>query len=149
MTETIDAKEFQQRMLGGSDEFKTIVLEADGLELEGVEMHVVGKGQLSRTVEALPDEILEADTYEVDEDITAEEAEEIAAEEGSAKVTESMYNAFEELCTESLKHKDLTNVQMGLIVEEFAFELVFELGSEILTYSLENSGAVTGFREQQ
>lgn len=148
MAQSVDPTEFHDRVISGSDRYKTITLSAqDGAELEDVEMHPVSKAELTRAIEAMPQEVFEGIDAE-DEDITAEEAEELAAQQGEAQVTEDMYEAFERLCTQSLKHEGLSKTQMELIVEEFSFEVVFELGSEILNFSLEESGVVRDFRVQ-
>lgn len=149
MAEALDASEFQKRVLEGTSGSKQITLEGpNGGELEGVEMSPVSKATLTGAIEAMPDDVFDAVEDEDVEDLSAEEAEEIAQEQGGGTVTEDMYRAFEDLCKASLSHDGLTDVQMGLVVDEFAFEMVFELGADILTFSLENSGQVTGFREQ-
>lgn len=148
MAESLEPTTFHDRVLEGEDEYKTITLEAhDGGELDNVEMHVVSKGEITQAIEQMPNEVFDAVDADA-EDLSAEEAEEIAQEQGGAQVTEGMFDAFESLCEQSLSHSGLSNVQMELIIEEFAFEMVFELGSEVLTFSLENSGSIEGFREQ-
>lgn len=148
MSESVDPQEFQDRVIEGTDGYRAITLSAqDGSELENVEMHPTSKGTLTQAIEAMPDSVFEA-VEDAEEDMSAEEAEELAQQKGGAQVTEDMYWAFEKLCKESLEHEGLSETQMGLIVDEFAFGVIFELGSEILTYSLEESGSVRDFREQ-
>lgn len=148
MTESIDPSDFHDRVIDGPAGFKTVALGSnDGAELENVEMHPVSKGQLSEAIEAMPSDVFDGVDTD-DEDISAEEAEEIAKQQGGSQVTRDMYEAFEELCKNSLEHAGLSNTQIGLIIDEFAFDIVFEIGSEILTYSIENSGNVTDFRVQ-
>jgi len=148
MSESVDPQEFHDRVIEGTDGFRVITLSAqDNSELENVQMHPVSKGTLTRAIEAMPDSVFEA-VEDADEDMSPEEAEEIASQNGGAQVTEEMYWAFDKLCVESLKHEGLSETQMELIIDEFAFGVVFELGSEILTYSLEESGTVRDFREQ-
>lgn len=148
MAESVKPSEFHDRVIQGTDRHKSITLTAlDGAELEDVELHVVSKAQLTRAIEAMPDEVFEGIDDE-DEDLSAEEAEELAEQQGGGAVTEDMYRAFEQLCLQSLKHEGLSEIQMELIIEEFAFEVIFELGSEILTFSLEESGNVRDFRVQ-
>lgn len=148
MSDAVDPQEFHDRVIEGTDGFRTITLSAqDGAELENVEMHPVSKGTLTQAIEAMPDSVFEA-VEDADEDMSAEEAEELAQQQGGAQVTEDMYWAFEKLCEESLEHEGLSKTQMELIIGEFAFDVVFELGSEVLTFSIEESGNVRDFREQ-
>lgn len=147
MSEAVDAHEFHDRMVSGTDHYKTIVLEGhDGSELEGVEMHVVSKRTLTEAIDAMPESVFEA-VEDVDEDIDPEEAEEMAQDAGGAQVSAEMYDAFEKLCKESFAHPNLSDLQMDQLVEEYDFNTHFELGSEVLTFSIENSGSITGFRE--
>lgn len=148
MTESVDPGTFHDDVIQGVDKYKTITLTSESdRELEGVEMHIVSKAELTRAVEAMPDDVFDGIDSE-EEDLTPEEAEELAEEQSGAHVTEDMYDAFEKLCKASLQHEGLSETQMGLIIDEFAFDIVFELGSEILNHSIENSGNVKDFRVQ-
>lgn len=148
MSESVNPQEFHDRVIEGADSHRLITLSAqDGAELENVQMHPVPKHVLTQAIEAMPDSVFEA-VEDQGEDISPEEAEELAEQQGGAQVTEEMYWAFENLCKQSLLHEGLSETQMELVIGEFAFDIIFELGSEILTYSIEESGNVKDFREQ-
>lgn len=149
MAEEVDAQEWYQRTIKGSGASKDVTLERkDGRQLPAFEMHTVEKQDLAFAINAMPDELFEA--VEDEEDVTAEEAEEMAREanEGGANVSPEMVDAFEYLCQESLTHEEFSGVQMQKIIDEFGFEMLFELGSEIMTYSLEEAGDVQAFHVQ-
>lgn len=149
MAEEVDAQEWYQRTIKGSGASKDVTLERqDGRQLPAFEMHTVEKQDLAFAINAMPDELFEA--VEDEEDVSAEEAEEMAREanEGGANVSPEMVDAFEYLCQESLAHEEFSGVQMQKIIDEFGFEMLFELGSEIMTYSLEEAGDVQAFHVQ-
>ena len=150
MAQKEEAEEFYERVLGGSDYSKTITLEHNsGAELEDVQMTAVSKGEIGDAVGDMPDEMFEAAE---DEDVSAEEAQELAEEQasggGASAINKEVVEGFEELCNKSLKHPSLSPSQMEQIVAELNFQTLFELGSEILSVSIEESGDVQGFREQ-
>lgn len=139
------AVEFYDRLTKGKDYSKSVTLEhSSGAELEGVEVHPVSKQTLASVIERLPDEMFEAvEKYE-----DADEAEEMMAEEGGAglsAVTASTVSAFEDLVSESLVHPDLTNTQIEDIVSELSFEVLFDLGTEVIDISFERGGDVKDF----
>jgi len=63
-------------------------------------------------------------------------------------VTEGTVSAFEDLLNESLEHEELTTTQMRAIVNELSFEMLFELGSECINMSVEETGEIRDFHEQ-
>jgi len=149
MAEEIDAQEWYERTIKGSGASKDVQLgRKDGRELDGFEMHAVEKQDLAFAINAMPDELFEA--VEDEENVSAEEAEEMAqeAQEGGANVNPEMVDAFEYLCQESLAHEKFSGVQMQKIIDQFGFEMLFEIGSEIMTYSLEEAGDVQDFHVQ-
>ncbi len=142
------ALDFYKRLTEGTEQYKTIELEHEtGATLSDVKMYAIDKQTLAGVIERLPDEMFEA--VEGAED--AESAEEELEEEGGdlAAVTEETVDAFEDLVSESLKHDDLTPAQMRKIAEELNFETLFELGTEIINMSVEDTGDIRGFREQE
>ena len=149
MSEKVDAQEWYERTIKGSGASKDVQLgRKDGRELDGFEMHAVEKQDLAFAINAMPDELFEA--VEDEENVSAEEAEEMAqeAQEGGANVNPEMVDAFEYLCQESLAHEKFSGVQMQKIIDQFGFEMLFEIGSEIMTYSLEEAGDVQDFHVQ-
>lgn len=148
MTEEVDPEEFYDRTIKGSGQYKEIELERqDGALLSGVELHVVSKEDLAEAISSMPEDLFQA--VEDEEDLDPEEAEQMAREAGgTTQVSPEMVEAFENLCVESLHHDALARTQMRDIVEDFGFEMLFELGSEVLTYSLENGGSVQSFHER-
>jgi len=142
------ALDFYKRLTQGTEQYKTIELEhSSGATLEGVKMYAIDKQTLAGVIERLPNEMFDA--VEGAED--AEDAEEDLEEEGGdlAAVTEDTVDAFEDLISESLDHDELTPAQVGHIAEELDFETLFELGTEIINMSVEDTGDIRGFREQE
>jgi hypothetical protein len=144
MQET-DAVNFYQRVVEGKKQSRSIDLEhADGYVLADVQMHPVDKKKLGEVIEQLPESIFEA-AEEADGDI--EQAEEEVDGDMSA-VTEGTVAAFEDLLHDSLQHEELTTTQMRAIVNELSFEMLFELGSECINMSVEETGEIRDFHEQ-
>lgn len=148
MAEELDPQEFYERTIKGSGDTQTITLErGDGGQLTGVEMATVDKQDLAFAINSMPEELFEA--VDDEEDISPEEAEEMAREAGgSTQVSPEMVDAFEYLCQESLSHEEFSGVQIQKMIDQFGFEMLFELGSEIMTFSLENAGDVRDFHAQ-
>jgi len=148
MPQENDAIAFYDRIVKGQDDKDTITLEhSSGDNLEGVIMKPVSKRVLASVIQRLPEEMFDA----VEETDDYDEAEEELEEQGmsASAVTEATVAAFEDLCTESLSHPDLTNTQMGQIVEALGFEMLFSLGAEIIEISFEKSGDIKDFHAQQ
>jgi hypothetical protein len=142
-----EALDFYQRITEGTNRTKTISLEhSSGAVLENVKMQPVDKTRLAGIIEKLPEEMFES--VEGAEDV--EEAEEQLEEAGGSMsaVTEETVEAFEQLVSDSLRHPSLTAPQMTQIVEELNFEMLFELGTEIINMSVEETGSIRSFREQ-
>lgn len=141
------ALDFYERVTQGKNRSKTITLEhKSGANLEGVKMHVIDKTDLAGVIEKLPEDMFNA--VEGAED--AEDAEEQLEERGGSvsAVNEETVEAFEKLCKKSLTHPELTKPQLDHIVEELSFETLFELGTEIINLSVEETGSIRGFQEQ-
>lgn len=141
------ANDFYERIVNGTDHKRVITLEhGTGDNLEDVEMHPVDKGTLADVIQSLPEDMFGA----VEEADDPEEAEEMLEEEGMsiASMSSDTVEAFENLVKESLRHPDLTGVQMGHIIDELDFGMLFELGGEIIDMSFAEGGAIKDFREQ-
>lgn len=141
------ALEFYERLTEGTDYYKTISLEhKSGATLEDVRLYAVDKQTLAGIIERLPDSMFEA----VEGADDADEAEEELEEKGGdlSAVTESTVDAFEDLIHESIDHQQLTNTQLRHIVSELDFETLFELGTEVINMSVEDTGDIRGFQEQ-
>lgn len=148
MTQQSDAVSFYDRIVQGQDATDKITLEhSSGEKLEDVKMEPVSKRVLASVIQRLPDEMFEA----AEENDSYEEAEEDLEEEGmgTSAVTEETVAAFEDLCSESLSHDELTSVQMKKVVEALDFEMLFGIGSEIIEISFAESGDIKDFQEQQ
>jgi hypothetical protein len=141
-----NAISFYERVTQGKEQYKTITLEHhQGATLSDVKMYAIGKRELAGVIERLPDEMLEQ-AEEANGDVDEEELE---GEGDLGAITEETVDAFEDLASLSLSHDDLTDVQMKHIVKELDFETLFELGSEIINMSVEDTGDIRGFREQE
>lgn len=142
-----DALDFYKNITQGTKRYEEISLtDSTGRTLAGVRMSIVDKKTLAEVIEKLPDEMFDA----VEETDDPEEAEQRLEEEGGSlnAVTGDTVDAFETLCKESLAHPELTPPQMESIVEELNFEVLFELGTEIINKSSEQTGAVRSFQKQ-
>ncbi len=142
-----DALDFYKRITEGTKGYETITLEhSSGSALDGVEMHPVDKKRLAGVISELPEDMFDA----VDEAEDPESAEEQLEENGGSlnAVNEDTIDAFERLCGDSLRHPELTSTQMSTIISELNFEVLFELGTEIINMSSEETGSVQGFRKQ-
>jgi len=142
-----DALDFYKRITEGTQGYEKISIEhKSGAVLEGVEMHPVDKKELAGVISELPDEMFDA----VDDAADAEEAEEQLEESGTSlnAVNEDTITAFEKICARSLKHEHYTNTQIKTIVSELDFGVLFELGTEIINMSSEDTGAIRGFQKQ-
>ena len=145
MTEKkIDATEFYHKVVQGTEYYEEITLShSEGWELEGVEMHIVDKEALMDFIAALPEEMLE----EVEEAEGLDEEEATAEELGSITqgVNAETIRAFEDICKESLEHPELLDEEMHGIIDNLSFEVLFELGTEIVNMSFERDGDVKDF----
>lgn len=142
-----EALDFYERVTQGTEQYKTISLEhKSGATLSGCKIYAVDKQSLAGIIERLPDDMFDA--VEGAED--ADEAEEQLEEEGGdlSAVTEETVQAFEDLISASLDHDSLTNSQINTLAEELDFETLFELGTEIINMSVEDTGSIRGFQEQ-
>jgi rRNA maturation endonuclease Nob1 len=142
-----DAIDFFKRVTEGTKQHREIDLTHEsGSTLTGVKMHPVDKVTLSSIFEKLPEDLFD----EVEDAETAAEAEEQLQESEASvdAVNPDTVEAFETLCKESLDHPDLTAPQMETIVDELAFEVLFEVGSEVIELSSEQTGAVQDFQKR-
>lgn len=142
MTET--AIDFYDRITEGTSYSRTATVQhKSGSSLE-LDMHPAEKKVLLDQVNKLPEDIFQ--TFEGVDD--REEAEELAKDElgGFAGVDGGTVEAFEVLCYESLSHDDLTDAQIGEIVEEFDIEALFGIGAEVMEFSFEEAGAIKDFQ---
>lgn len=145
MQET-DAMDFYKRIVEGTKASKSIDLEhSEGYTLTDVQMSPIDKKTLAGVIERLPDEMFEA-VEGADGD--AEQAEENMEGDMSA-VTEDTVDAFEDLLSDSLDHPDLTTSQVDQLVTALSFEVLFELGTEVIDMSVEQTGDIRAFHEQE
>jgi len=139
------AIDFYERVTQGVSRTRTITLEhSSGATLDGVKMSPVSKRLLASVIERLPQEMFEAaQGYEGDNP-----EEDLADEQLSlATINADTVTAFEDLCKASLDHPDLAPPQMNSIINNLNFEVLFELGSEIMDMSIEDDNAVRDFQE--
>lgn len=129
----------------GPDKSVEYVLEAaNGRELT-IELTEVDRKFVIDKLNALPDEMLEMFS-EVDD---PEEAQERAQEQNALTgLSGDAVGAFEAICAKSMEHAELTQHHFDDMVQELSLEVVFEMGSEVIEMSLDDDGAITGFRER-
>jgi hypothetical protein len=141
------ALEFYNRITDGTKSYRTIQLEhASGALLSGVQMHPIDKQTLASAIAAMPSELFDS----VEGAQSADEAEEQFENTGASMsaINEETVDAFENIVASSLRHENLTRPQMERISAELNFETLFELGTEIINMSVENTGSVQDFHEQ-
>jgi len=143
MTE-VDAMEFYQKLSDSTDVVReTTLTHRSNAELT-VELHPINRTDLLDYISMLPDEMLDTIADAEDEAAAQQAAEEqnmLAGVDGRA------VTAFENICADSMYHEDLTTHHFEDMVAEFDFELLFELGAEIIELSFEDTGTIEDFRE--
>jgi len=140
--EQVEAMDFYERVVGGDTETREITLENEDGAVLDVELTVVERKELLDEINRLPDEMLE--TLSEAED--PEEAEEAAREQNMmSNVNGDTIQAFENICTHSIEHEELTSFHVEEIVSELDFEVLFPLGAEVIEMSFESTGKVKDF----
>lgn len=142
-----EALNFYERVTQGTDKTMKITLEhSTGAALKDVEMHPVSKTKLADCLNRMPDEMFEAA-----KEAEGEEAEEALEEQGISMnaVSGDTVEAFEDLCVASLTHPQLAPPQMRDIIKNYDFNVLFELGSEIMDLSAEPDDCVKNFHVQE
>jgi hypothetical protein len=162
--EAEDAHEFFKNVSQGTKKYKEVDLERkSGKQLKGVEMHPVSKIELAEVIEKLPNEMLEggdADTTDEAEDMLddVESAEDLIDEEavqedsggsGLETITTGAIEGFEGLCKDSLEHEDLSPPEMSTVIDNFSFEVLFGLGTVIISLSIEEMGDIQNFHVRE
>ena len=146
--EETQALDFYERITQGTAQYKTISLEhKSGATLNDVELHPIDKQTLAGVIERLPSSMFEAVEGAEDADEAEDEYEEAGGNLDA--VTEGTVDAFNDLIFESIDHNKLTNPQLRHIVDELDFETLFELGTEVINMSVEDTGSIRGFQEQE
>lgn len=143
MTQT-DAMDFYQRVTQSGNDIRTYTLEhQSGAELN-VELTVVNRKTLLDEIHRLPDQMLQTLSEAEDE----EEAQEMAEDRNMlSNVNGDTILAFENICVASMNHDELTSHNFEEIVAELDFETLFEIGSEIIEMSFEESGSIKDFHK--
>jgi len=143
-----EALDFYKRITEGTDSTKTISLtHSSGSTLEDVTMRPVDKTTLASVIQRMPDEMFESVEGAEDADDAEEQLEEAGG--SMAAVNEETVTAFEELIGMSLDHEKLTRPQMEHIARELNFNMLFELGTEIINMSVEQTGSIQDFHEPE
>lgn len=146
-----DALDFYQDVVGDEDgphsapdATKEYTLEAaNGRELT-VQITPLDRKFVIDQLNKLPDEMLEMFS-EVDD---PEEAQEQAdAADALGGLSGEAIDSFETLCSESMDHGELTNHHFEGLAAQLDLEVLFEIGAHVIEMSLEDDGAITGFRE--
>jgi len=145
--EETSAQDFFNTVTDGDKKSKVIQLRhKNGSVLSDVHMTVVSKKMLADTLNSMPDEVFEAAQ---DEDMDAEDVEEMDSTGAGNAVSGELVAVFERLCHDSLKHDGLSSTQWEMIIGEFDFQTLFDLGSDIIDLSIEQTGSVKDFQEQK
>lgn len=136
--------EFYQRVTDNEHKSKEYTLEHEnGYELT-VDLEVVDRKTLLDEISRLPDEMLETLSEAEDE----EEAQEMAEDQNMLSgVNGQTILAFENICVESMNHEDLTRHNFEDMVGELSFEVLFEMGAQVIEMSFEEQGSIKDFHE--
>jgi len=140
----VDAMEFYKRVTESTNDISEYTLTHDSGAQMDVELHVVNRKVLLDEINRLPEEMLQTLSEAEDED----EAQEMAEERNMlSNVNGDTILAFENICVESMAHEELTRHNFEEIVAELDFETLFEIGSEIIEMSFEETGSIKDFQK--
>lgn len=138
------ANEFYQQIVEGQDYATQITLEHESDRvLDSVQLSPVDKKKLASVIERLPDDMFDAAEGVEDPENAEEELEE--SEISMSAISEETIEAFEDLVKAAVSHDELTDSQMKKIVENLGFEVLFEVGSEVIEMSFERNGKIKDF----
>lgn len=143
MTET-DAMDFYKRVTESKNESREFTLVHDSNAELTVTLTVVNRKLLLDEINRLPDEMLETLSEAEDED----DAQEMAQERNMlSNVNGDTILAFENICVDSMEHDELTTHHFEEIVADLDFETLFEIGSEVIEMSFEETGSIKDFHK--
>lgn len=136
--------DFYKRVTESENEVREYTLEHQtGAELT-IELTVVNRKTLLDEINRLPDAMLQTLSEADDED----EAQEMAQEQNMlSNVNGDTILAFENICVASMNHDELTSHNFEEIVAELDFETLFEIGSEVIEMSFEETGSIKSFHK--
>lgn len=137
--------EFFDRVVDDDDGVaRTITLEHSSGAALDVQLRSLDRKQIIDQIRKLPDSMIEAMTEAED----PEEAEEVARENNMlTDVNGDTIEAFEIICTKGTTHPELTENEIEMMVDEFDFEVLFNLGAQIIELSFEDGGSIRDFHE--
>jgi hypothetical protein len=138
--------EFYKRVTESKNDVREYTLEHQSGAQMTVELTVVNRKTLLDEINRLPDEMLETLSEAEDE----EEAQQRAEEQNMlSNVNGDTILAFENICVNSLNDPEdkLTSHNFEEIVAELDFETLFEIGSEVIEMSFEETGSIKDFHE--
>lgn len=141
----VDALDFHSRLTDTDNKTSKyrLVHEPSNAEIT-VTMESVDRKKILDEINKLPSEMLQTLSEAEDED----EAQELAEERNMlSSVNGDTVEAFENICSHSLTHDELTSHHIDDIVGQLSFEVLFEMGSEIIEMSLGDSGSIKDFHE--
>lgn len=138
--------EFYKRVTESEDEVREYTLSHQSGASMTVELTVVNRKTLLDEINRLPDAMLQTLSEAEDE----EEAQEMAEDQNMlSNVNGDTILAFENICVASLNDPDgkLTSHNFEEIVAALDFETLFEMGSEIIEMSFEETGSIKDFQK--
>lgn len=138
--------EFYKRVTESENDVRSYTLEHDSSAAMTVDLTVVNRKTLLDEINRLPDAMLETLSEAEDED----EAQEMAEDQNMlSNVNGDTILAFENICVNSMSDPDgeLTTHHFEEIVAELDFETLFEIGSEVIEMSFEETGSIKDFHE--
>lgn len=141
----VEAMEFFDRVVDDDDEpDREITLEHSSGAALDVHLQGLDRKVIIDQLQYLPDSMVDAMTSAED----PEEAEERAREQNlMSDVNSDTITAFETLCAKGINHPDLTSQNIEMMIQEFDFEVLFNLGAQIIELSFEDGGSIRDFHE--
>jgi len=142
MTET-DAMDFYQRVTESKADSREYTLEHQSGAEVTVEINSVDRKELLDEINRLPNQMLDTLSEADDE----EDAQELAEEQNMlSNVNGDTVLAFENICIAAINHDKWTTHNVQDIVAELDFETLFEIGSEVIEMSFEETGSIKSFQ---
>lgn len=144
----VEPMRFYNDVMDSETEVRERVIENDTGARIKVELHEVDRKKLLDQINKLPDEMLQTLSEADDED----EAEEMAEEQNMlSSVDGSTIAAFENICALSMDDPNgkLTPHHFEDLVTKLDFDVLFNMGAEVIEISLGDTGKIKHFHEPE
>lgn len=140
--EEVEAMDFYNRVVGSERETSEYTLTHESGASHTFQVEAVNRKDLLNEISNLPNEMLETISEAEDEEEATEEADDMGLLTG---LNGDTITTFENICVLGLSDEELFDDDIRGIVEQMDFDVLFELGAEIIDMSFEETGSVTDF----